>query len=106
LLRSIGYGRAIQAAVAPDATLLAVATSAGLAWLELPTLRHLRFDAVEGGVDQVAFSPDGQTVIINWAVDSNDARSELRRVADGAVVTTLEGQAKPIFWPDGQVSSS
>src|SRR6266545_4791632 len=93
LLRAIGYGHVVDAASAPGGKLLAVATTAGVALFELPTLRHVRFVPLVGGVRQVALSPDGQRLVADTA---------LLRVADGTRLADLTGQT-PRFSPDGQL---
>jgi WD40 repeat protein len=96
-LRVLGLGAPQSIALTSDGSLLAVATGAGVALFELPSLRQIRFDPIEGGVQSVAFSPDSQTL----AVAGVDGRAELRRVADGIVLRTVDGGA-PIFSPDGR----
>jgi WD40 repeat protein len=103
-LRTIGMGRAVDAAFAPDGKLLAVATTAGLALFELPMLRPLRFDQIDGGVTELAFGRDGSVVALATAASIDGRRpahTELRRVADGAHVASLPGD-KPVFSPDGR----
>lgn len=91
-LRAIGLGGAVHAAIAPDNRLLAVATTAGVAIFELPSLRHLRLDPIRGGVRRVAFSADGQTLLVTRATELELQR---RRVADGS----LEGVEPASFGP-------
>jgi len=93
LLRAIGYGHVVDAASAPGGKLLAVATTAGVALFELPTLRHVRFVPLVGGVRQVALSPDGQRLVADTA---------LLRVADGTRLADLTGQT-PRFSPYWQL---
>lgn len=102
-LRQIGYGRVQRAAVVPGSQLLAVATTVGVAWFELPSLQHVRFDEIANGVQAIIFSRNGQRVAF-VKVDALQPSTiiEVRRVADGAVLTTLEG-TMPVFSPDGQV---
>src|SRR5215213_7703161 len=59
-LREFGMGGARKVAIAPGGKILAVATTAGVAFFELPTLRHLRFDPIEAGAWQLAWSPNAQ----------------------------------------------
>jgi WD40 repeat protein len=96
-LRVLGLGAPQSIALTPDGSLLAVATGAGVALFELPSLRQIRFDPIEGGAQSVAFSADSQTLV----VDGVDGRAELRRVSDGIVLRTVEGVA-PVFSPDGR----
>jgi WD40 repeat protein len=96
-LRVLGLGAPQSIALTSDSSLLAVATGAGVALFELPSLRQIHFDPIEGGVQSVAFSPDSQTLV----VDGVDGRAELRRVADGIILRTVDGVA-PIFSPDGR----
>jgi WD40 repeat protein len=93
LLRTIGYGEIVDAAIAPAGKLLAVATSAGVALFELPSLRHLRFIPLAGRVDQVALSPDGQRMLVG---------TELRRVADDKGLGYVDGEL-PRFSRDGGI---
>jgi WD40 repeat protein len=76
--------------VSPAGRLLAVATTAGLALFELPTLQLVRFE--RRAASQVALSPDGQRMLVDRA---------LVRVADGAQLAMLSGQ-DPSFSIDGQ----
>lgn len=96
LLRTIGWGASATADVSPDHTLLAVATSAGVALIGLPELRHLRLYRIPGGASALRFSPGGGLLAV-VAVSA----TELRRVADGSLVASIQGQA-PLFSPDGQ----
>jgi WD40 repeat protein len=89
-LRSLGVGAIRDASVAPAGRLLAVATTAGLALFELPTLQLVRFE--RRAASQVALSPDGQRMVVDLA---------LVRVADGAQLATLSGR-DPSFSMDGQ----
>jgi WD40 repeat protein len=96
-LRVLGVGKAQALALAPDGTLLAVGTSAGVALFELPSMHQARFDPVEDGVERVAFSPDGRMLALGGA----DGRTALQRVADGAILRVLQGVG-PVFSPDGR----
>ncbi|NTU86408.1 MAG: hypothetical protein HGA45_44935, partial [Chloroflexales bacterium] len=91
-LRAVGFGGAIDAAISPDNRLLAVATSAGVALFELPSLRHLRFDPIDGGAHSLRFSPDGQSLTVATGAAYESAPTQVRRVADGAI---LEPAAPP-----------
>lgn len=97
-LRTIGYGGAQSAALAPDGRLLAVGTTAGLVLIELPALRTLRFTPVEGGVKEIAFAPGG--AILATTRDSYSPRSELWRIADGVKLGDVDGYS-PLFSRDG-----
>ncbi|MEI6181196.1 MAG: hypothetical protein WCP31_10605 [Chloroflexales bacterium] len=88
-LRAVGFGTAIHAAIAPDNHLLAVATTAGVAWFALPSLSHLRFDPLESGAMHVAFSADGQSLLITLGRDFTPQGVEQRRVVDGTLVARL-----------------
>jgi WD40 repeat protein len=96
LLRTVGLGGATHAAIAPDNSLLAVSTTAGVALFELPSLRHLRFDAIPGGAVRVAFGDDGASLLVT--VGGGD-RLERRRLADGAVEAS-SATSTPMFQPD------
>jgi WD40 repeat protein len=103
-LRTIGFGRALQATIAPDGHTLAVATSAGVALFELPGLRPLRLDSLEGGANAVAWSPDGALLAAD--VGSFDrvhapSNTALLRAADGMKLAEVAG-TWPVFRPDGQ----
>jgi WD40 repeat protein len=88
LLRTVGYGGARHAAIAPDNSLLAVATTAGVALFELPSLRHKRFDVIPGGAVAVAFSDDAQALLVTLA-GAGDQQLQWRQIADGTIETTL-----------------
>jgi WD40 repeat protein len=96
-LRVLGAGAPRSIALAPDGSLLAVATGAGVGLFELPSLRQVRFDSITDGAQSVAFSPDSRTL----ALGGVGGRTELRRVADGAILRTVDGVA-PTFSPDGR----
>ncbi len=98
--REIGYGKPHQGRVAPAGTMLAVATSAGIAWFDRATLRHVRFDAIDGGVDTLVFRPDGQQVAATQGTGST-AHTLLLQTSSGQQQAVLEGQS-PTFSPDGQ----
>lgn len=85
-LRAVGFGGAMGAAISPDNRLLAVATSAGVALFELPSLRHLRFDQIDGGAYSLRFSADGQRLAVATGSPYDPNPAQLRRVADGAIV--------------------
>lgn len=111
-LRAIGFGQAMAADIAPDGRLLAVGTTAGVALFELPALRHLRFDRVDGGAQIVSFSADGRTLSITTGGVSNpfaEPQGKVLRVADGSPVSTgaPEPAAKPltVFSPDGAIEA-
>jgi WD40 repeat protein len=91
LLRTVGFGPAGSAAFSPDQSLLAVATSGGIAWYSLPALEHLRFTPIEGGAGDIQFV-DGQTVEIVRHVSSEERQLERRRIADGGL---LEARTEP-----------
>lgn len=102
-VRQIGTGQAVHAVVAPRDQILVVATTAGLSWFELPSLRSLRFDPVPGGVLDVIFSPGGQLVVTIPATPrQSDATIEVRRVSDGTLLTRLSG-TMPTFSPDTDI---
>jgi WD40 repeat protein len=103
LLRTIGRGQALSAAIAPGGRLLAVATTAGVALLELPDLRELRFTPVERLPGQLTFSPDGALIAdVLASAGGGSPRTYVRRVSDDRVVAELDGAA-PAFSPDGQL---
>jgi WD40 repeat protein len=101
-LRTIGYGQAKAAAIDPGNTLLAVGTTAGVAWFELPGLRALRFDKIAGGVDSLAFQYGDQLVV------AGPGGQRQLRVATGEPQPPANqedmgwlGGANPISSPDG-----
>jgi WD40 repeat protein len=113
LLRTVGFGEARSAAVAPGNLLLAVATSAGVALFELPSLRHLRFDPIEGGAQAVAFSDDGQTLLVTTQAGPDHWQLERRRVADGSRLETTPASdpsasqfIRSFLSPSGQVQAT
>jgi WD40 repeat protein len=109
-LHTIGLGGAIAAAIAPDNTRLAIATTAGLALFELPSLRQLRLDTIPGGAEQVSFADEGQTLRVVTGRRYGPATVQLRRVADGSLVEVMaEDESTPfspvINSPDGQLEA-
>lgn len=100
-LRRIGYGRAMQAAVVPGNDLLAVATSAGIAWFTLPALQPLRFDPLEGHVEGIRFSPDAQFIAVTRGQMVGQPETLLLRSADRSPLATLDG-TDAVFSPDGK----
>lgn len=96
LLRTVGWGAARSGDISPDRSLLAVATSAGVALFGLPELRHLRLYHIPGGAAALRFSPGGGLLAV-----AGTSATDLRRVADGSLLASVEGQT-PLFGPDGQ----
>jgi WD40 repeat protein len=100
-LRAFGVGRAVGATLSYDGSLVAVATTAGVALLELPRAHLAQFYAIPGGADAVLLSPDGARLAVRrvnpWSV-------ELRRVADGALLAAAPGESMA-FSPDGALFS-
>jgi WD40 repeat protein len=106
LLRSVGFGGAQAAAIAPGNRLLAVATTAGVALFEMASLRHLRFDPFVGGAQDIAFAEDGQTLMLT-AGSLGPQERQVRRVEDGALLTATPSTAAPsslqMLSPDEQL---
>jgi WD40 repeat protein len=100
--RQIGYGQAQQADIAPASNMVAIATSAGIAWFELPSLRHLRFNPIEGGMETITFNPQGQFVATSRGHATSQATTIIWDTATGAQLVTIEG-TDPIFSPDGTI---
>jgi WD40 repeat protein len=106
-LRTIGYGQAQAAAIGPGNTLLAVGTTAGVAWFELPSLRALRFDVVAGGVDSLAFQYGDQLVVAGPG-----GQRYLRVAAGGPQPSTNHddmawlGGTNPVFSPDQTLAAT
>ncbi|NJN66128.1 MAG: WD40 repeat domain-containing protein [Chloroflexaceae bacterium] len=100
-MRRIGYGRAMQAALVPGNNLLAVATSAGIAWFTLPALEPLRFDPLEGHVEGIRFSPDAQFIAVTRGHLVGQPETLLLRSADRSLLAVLNG-IDAVFSPDGQ----
>ncbi len=100
-LRTIGYGKAQAVAIEPGNTLLAVGTTAGVAWFELPSLRALRFDQIPGGVDSLAFQFGDQLFV------AGPGGQQRMRVATGEILPpefedlSWLGGDNPVFSPDG-----
>jgi WD40 repeat protein len=105
-----------QVRFSPDGRFLAVASPVGIYLYDVQTPPQVRFiekaltvksvaqmRLIEAGdwVKSVAFSPDGATM----ALGANNGAVRLRRVADGALLRTLQGNAKAVtslaFSPDG-----
>lgn len=100
-LRSMGVGRAIAAAIAPNKTLLVAATTAGVATFDLPSLTLLRFDAIEGDAYQISVSSDNKLIALVLDPDeSGNLATQLRSITSGQLVTTLDGST-PAWNPDG-----
>lgn len=98
--REIGYGTPHQGRITPGGTMLAVATSAGIAWFERDTLRHMRFDPIEGGGDTLLFSPDGRHIAATQGT-GDTAHTIVLQTASGNQIAVLDGDS-PVFSPDGQ----
>ncbi len=99
LLGDLGVGRALQAVSHPNGSQLIVVTTAGLAWVSLPSLQVTRFAPISGAIADapgLAISPDGQRVAVITATGT-----ELRRSANGERLAMLPG-TNPRFSPDGQ----
>ncbi|HEY1011981.1 MAG TPA: hypothetical protein VGE07_04695 [Herpetosiphonaceae bacterium] len=86
LLRTLGYGAPLSAAIAPQAGLLALGTSGGLALFDWPKLRLIRFEPSESsdGIITLDISPDGQQLLVN---------GQLRQLDDPRPLATLGGTA-------------
>jgi WD40 repeat protein len=100
-LRAFGLGGARSVAIAPGGKILAVATTAGVALFELPALRHLRFDPIDGGAWQLAWSPDARQLAVAIRTQATQNSIAIYHVADGAVLATLPGD-EPVWSHDGQ----
>lgn len=99
--RELGYGQAVQAAIAPDNKLIAIATSAGVAWLDTTTQQFLRFDPVDGGATSITFSASGQLVAVGQNQSYGLPVTLILHSVDGTLVAALQG-AEPVFSPNGQ----
>jgi sugar lactone lactonase YvrE len=101
-----GQGRAHSVAVSPDGQLLAAGTSLGIYLYDARTLAERFFIPSETWVRSISFSPDGQML----ASGSYDPTVRLWRVADGALMRTLEGHTGWVrnvaFSPDGETLAS
>jgi WD40 repeat protein len=108
-LRSVGFGEAADAAISPGNRLLAVATTAGVAIFELPSLRHLRFDPIDSGVYRIAFA-DEQTLALATGAVFEPHERQTRRVSDGALLSSgpaeLFEQTLQVFSPDQRLVAS
>jgi WD40 repeat protein len=100
-LRAFGLGGARKVAIAPGGKILAVATTAGVALFELPTLRHLRFDQIDGGAWQLAWSPNGQQLAVATRGRGAQRSTSVYHVVDGSISATLPGD-EPTWSRDGQ----
>ncbi len=103
-VRTIGWGSSLlfegaqrTAAVSPDGRLLAAPTSAGVVLAELPGLRHLRFQRIQGGVALAAFSHGGGLLALAGST------VEIRRVDDWSLVGSFLGGDALRFSPDDQL---
>lgn len=99
LLRTVGFGRARAAALAPDQQRLAVATSAGLAFFSYPALQHLRFDRIPGGAEQVAWGAEGVTVDVTVNPPGGASMIETRDANTGMVFETRAPEIKEPQYP-------
>ena len=81
-----GKGSVGRLAISPDGRWIAVASSLGV-WLYDPDLSEGRLIHHPAPVRSVAFAPDGLTL----ASGSSDRTVRLWRVADGALLRSLEG---------------
>jgi WD40 repeat protein len=99
--RFIGYGAAQQAAMTPSGNKMIVGTTAGLVWVELPSLEPLRFEPTEGTLDRIVFSPGGTIMATAWN-RMNAPETRLWWSADSKRLATVDG-IDPVFSPDGQL---
>jgi len=101
-----GKGTVNEIAFSPDGRLLAVASSLGIYLYDAGTLEEVRFIQTDAWITSVAFSPDGERL----ASGSADRTVRLWRVADGALLRTLEGHTYGVwsvaFSPDGELLAS
>lgn len=100
---TLGRARATQIALSPDGVLLAVASPIGIYLYQVSTLDLSAFLPVDGGAIGISFSPDGEVI----ATTSSRGTVALRRVADGTILRTLEGDTgypagTCLFTPDAR----
>jgi len=100
-VRRIGFGEAVDAAIVPRDQVLAVMTTGGIAWFELPSLEHLRFDPVVGGVRAVEFNRSGRLAAVFPANPVEENAIQIRQVSDGSLLATLPG-SDPALGPEGE----
>jgi WD40 repeat protein len=74
---------------------VAVGTTAGVALFELPTLRHLRFTPIDGGIAQVEWSPDAQQLALTSRQAADQGSDIIYRIADGVLLPVQPGQQPP-----------
>jgi WD40 repeat protein len=101
--RYIGYGRAYLVAMMPAGNVLAVGTTAGIVWVDLPTMQVMRFDETsepENILNSIVFSPNGQQMATTWN-ETSSPETRISRSADGEYQATVQG-ITPVFSPDGQ----
>ena len=103
LLRSVGRARIASLVFSPDGKLLAVASSDGTVKLCGPVTGDVKrtLRGHDGGVNGVAFAPDGTRLV---SASDADAAVRMWNLADGALLYTkpVRWGAKAIAWsPDG-----
>lgn len=107
---SVGLGGALHAAIAPDKRVVAVATTAGLALFELPSLRLIHFEPIAEGAHRVDFGDDGLTLAVTTGTFFDPRRIERRSVADGSLLgsspAAFQEKAITIFSPAGDVRAN
>lgn len=94
--------RVNQVAYSPDGKTLAAASSLGIHFYDVQTLKLLRFIPAETWVRTLAYSPNGSFLVAGYYDDT----VRLWSTGDGTLVRTLEGPTDQVhsvaFSPDGQ----
>lgn len=98
----IGYGQAMQAALSPGGDVLAVGTTAGIVWVEVPSLQTIRFDSSKGYLRDMRLSAGGDMLATVWQQDGEQPATHIWWSADGEELAVVDG-IHPVFSSNGKV---
>jgi WD40 repeat protein len=108
-LARLGKGVFHQAAISPDGSTLAIASSIGIYFYNARTLDEQRLVETDEVIDHIAYSPDGSLFVTSTdgssSGTSTDTRIQLRDSLDGKALRSLDDPLDQIntivFSPDG-----